>query len=102
MEKKLYGLLAKVLAIFLGILIIIPIIFGFIGFFLPSFGYFPILGKSEFNLNYFYISFNIAGISKSIILSLFTGLGSTLLALFFSQVILLYFLKHEFLTTSKY
>ena len=93
MEKKLYGRLAKVLAIFLGILIIIPIIFGFIGFFLPSFGYFPILGKSEFNLNYFYISFNIAGISKSIILSLFTGLGSTLLALFFSQVILLYFFK---------
>ena len=93
MEKKLYGLLAKVLVIFLGILIIIPIIFGFIGFFLPSFGYFPILGKSEFNLNYFYISFNIAGISKSIILSLFTGLGSTLLALFFSQVILLYFFK---------
>ena len=93
MEKKLYGLLAKVLAIFLGILIIIPIIFGFIGFFLPSFGYFPILGKSEFNLNYFYISFNIAGISKSIILSLFTGFASTLLALFFSQVILLYFFK---------
>ena len=93
MEKKLYGLLAKVLAIFLGILIIIPIIFGFIGFFLPSFGYFPVLGKSEFNLNYFYISFNIAGISKSIILSLFTGLCSTLLALFFSQVILLYFFK---------
>ena len=93
MEKKLYGLLAKVLAIFLGILIIIPIIFGFIGFFLPSFGYFPILGKSEFNLNYFYISFNIAGISKSIIMSLFTGLGSTLLALFFSQVIILYFFK---------
>ena len=93
MEKKLYGLLAKVLVIFLGILIIIPIIFGFIGFFLPSFGYFPILGKSEFNLNYFYISFNIAGISKSIIMSLFTGLGSTLLALFFSQVILLYFFK---------
>ncbi|MFL2830375.1 MAG: ABC transporter permease [Candidatus Puniceispirillales bacterium] len=89
----MYGLLAKVLAIFLGILIIIPIIFGFIGFFLPSFGYFPILGKSEFNLNYFYISFNIAGISKSIIMSLFTGLGSTLLALFFSQVILLYFFK---------
>ena len=93
MEKNLNGLLAKVLAIFLGILIIIPIIFGFIGFFLPSFGYFPILGKSEFNLNYFYISFNIAGISKSIIMSLFTGLGSTLLALFFSQVILLYFFK---------
>ena len=93
MEKKLYGRLAKVLVIFLGILIIIPIIFGFIGFFLPSFGYFPILGKSEFNLNYFYISFNIAGISKSIIMSLFTGLGSTLLALFFSQVILLYFFK---------
>ena len=93
MEKKLYCDLAKFLFIFLGILIIIPIIVGFMGFFLPSFGYFPILGKNEFNLNYFYISFNIAGVSKSIILSLFTGLCSTILALFFSQVILLYCFK---------
>ena len=90
MEKNLYCYLAKFLFIFLGILIIIPIVVGFMGFFLPSFGYFPILGKNELNLDYFYISFNIAGISKSIILSLFTSLCSTILALFFSQVILLY------------
>ena len=93
MRTNFYGQLTKVLIIFIGTLVVIPIIFGFIGFFLPSFGYFPILGKREFNLNYFHLSFNIAGISKSIIMSLFTGLGSTLLALFFSQVILLYFFK---------
>ena len=93
MGTDFYGQLTKALVICIGTLVIIPIIFGFIGFFLPSFGYFPILGKSEFNLNYFHLSFNIAGISKSIILSLFTGLVSTLLALFFSQVILLYLFK---------
>ncbi len=93
MGTNFYGQLTKALVISIGTLVIIPIIFGFIGFFLPSFGYFPILGKSEFNLNYFHLSFNIAGISKSIILSLFTGLVSTLLALFFSQVILLYLFK---------
>ncbi|MDC3140208.1 ABC transporter permease subunit [Alphaproteobacteria bacterium] len=93
MGTNFYGQLTKALVICIGTLVIFPIIFGFIGFFLPSFGYFPILGKSEFNLNYFHISFNIAGISKSIILSLFTGLVSTLLALFFSQVILLYLFK---------
>ena len=93
MGTNFYGQSTKALVIFIATLVIIPIIFGFIGFFLPSFGYFPILGKSEFNLNYFHLSFNIAGISKSIILSLFTGLVSTLLALFFSQVILLYLFK---------
>ena len=93
MGTNFYGQLTKALVICIGTLVIIPIIFGFIGFFLPSFGYFPILGKSEFNLNYFHLSFNIAGISKSIILSLFTGLVSTSLALFFSQVILLYLFK---------
>ena len=36
---------------------------------------------------------NIPGIYKSILLSIFTGLVSTALALFFSQVILLYFFK---------
>ena len=93
MKSSLYCQLIRALVIFIGSLIIIPIIFGFIGFFLPSFGYFPVLGKSEFNLSYFFISFNIAGITKSITLSMFTGLCSTLLALFFSQVILLYLFK---------
>ena len=39
---------------------------------------------------------NIPGIYKSILLSIFTGLVSTALALFFSQVILLYFFKTKF------
>ena len=89
--------LSKVSVVFIGIIITIPIICGFLGFFLPSFNYLPILGKGEFSLNYFYISMNIPGIYKSISLSIFTGLFSTALALIFSQVILLYFFKTRFI-----
>ena len=85
----MHGYLNKTLWIFLSILLTVPILFGLLGFLLPSFGYFPILNKYDFNLNYFYLSFTIPGINKSIILSFFTGFMSTLLALFFSQVILL-------------
>ena len=81
LNKALWGLLSGVL--------IVPITFGILGFLLPSFGYFPILDKHQFNLNYFYVSSNIPGISKSIILSFFTGFLSTVLALFFSQLIIL-------------
>ena len=89
-------LLSKTSVVFIGFIIIIPMFFGFLGFFLPSFNYLPILGKGEFGLNYFYISMNIPGIYKSILLSIFTGLVSTVFALFFSQVILLYFFKTKF------
>ncbi len=93
MANNYYLLLSKVSVVFIGIIITLPILCGFLGFFLPSFNYLPILGKGEFSLNYFYISMNIPGIYKSILLSIFTGLVSTALALFFSQVILLYFFK---------
>ena len=73
----------------LGLIVIIPMFFGFLGFFLPSFGYFPVIGQNNFGLSYFYSSFELPGISKSIILSIFTGFFSTILALFFSQVIIL-------------
>ncbi len=81
--------LNKALWVLLSTALIVPIIFGILGFFMPSFGYFPILDKHQFNLDYFYISSNIPGISKSIILSFFTGFFSTILALFFSQLIIL-------------
>ena len=96
MLDDFYRLVSKASIIFIGIIITIPIFCGFLGFFLPSFNYLPILGKGEFSLNYFYISMNIPGIYKSIMLSIFTGLVSTVLALFFSQVILLYFFKTKF------
>ena len=96
MVNNFCRLLSKVSIVFIGIIIILPILFGFLGFFLPSFNYLPTLGKGELNLNYFYISMNIPGIYKSILLSIFTGLVSTALALFFSQVILLYFFKTKF------
>ncbi len=96
MVNNLCRLLSKVSIVFIGIIITIPIFCGFLGFFLPSFNYLPILGKGELSLDYFYISMNIPGIYKSIILSIFTSLVSTVLALFFSQVILLYFFKTKF------
>ena len=81
MVNNYYQLLSKVSAVFIGIIITLPILCGFLGFFLPSFNYLPILGKGELSLNYFYISMNIPGIYKSILLSLVTGLVSTALAL---------------------
>tara|TARA_B100000900_G_scaffold404308_1_gene412534 strand:+ start:202 stop:1887 length:1686 start_codon:yes stop_codon:yes gene_type:complete len=96
MANDFYLLLSKTSIVFIGIIITIPIFCGFFGFFLPSFNYLPILGKGEISLSYFYMSMNIPGIYKSIILSIFTGLISTALALFFSQVILLYFFKTKF------
>ena len=81
--------LNKALWVLLSGVLIVPITFGILGFLLPSFGYFPILDKHQFNLDYFYISSNVPGISKSIILSFFTGFLSTVLALFFSQLIIL-------------
>ena len=96
MVNNFCRLLSKVSIVFIGIIIILPILFGFLGFFLPSFNYLPTLGKGELSLNYFYLSMKIPGIYKSILLSIFTGLVSTALALFFSQVILLYFFKTKF------
>ena len=81
--------LNKALWVLLSTALIVPITFSILGFLMPSFGYFPILDKHQFNLDYFYISSNIPGISKSIILSFFTGFLSTILALFFSQLIIL-------------
>ena len=89
MEVNLCRQFTKALLILLALLIITPIFFGFLGFFLPSFGYFPAIGWYDFDLSYFNNSFDLPGISKSFKLSVFTGLFSTILALFFSQVILL-------------
>ncbi len=102
MANDFYRFFSKASVVFIGIVIVIPIFCGFLGFFLPSFNYLPILGKGELNLNYFYISMNIPGIYKSIVLSIFTGLVSTALALFFSQVIILYFFKSKFYNYIKF
>ena len=90
-------LLSKVSIVFIGIIIILPISFGFLGFFLPSFNYLPTLGKGELSLNYFYLSMKIPGIYKSILLSIFTGLVSTVLALFFLKLFFYIFLKLNFI-----
>ena len=93
MEVNLCLQFTKAFLILLALLIITPTFFGFLGFFLPSFGYFPIIGHHNFDLSYFYSSFNLPGILKSFKLSIFTGFCSTILALFFSQVILLNFFQ---------
>ena len=100
--NKLYNQFIKSLFILFALIIITPIFFGFIGFFLPSFGYFPVLDKYDFNLSYFIISFEMPGILKSISLSFFTGFCSTILALFFSQLILSYFFNTKTYNYLKY
>ncbi len=100
--NKLYNQFIKSLFILFALIIITPIFFGFIGFFLPSFGYFPVLDKYDFNLSYFIISFEMPGILKSILLSFFTGFCSTILALFFSQLILSYFFNTKTYNYLKY
>ena len=100
--NKLYNQFIKSLFILFALIITTPIFFGFVGFFLPSFGYFPVLDKYDFNLSYFIISFEMPGILKSISLSFFTGFCSTILALFFSQLILSYFFNTKTYNYLKY
>jgi putative thiamine transport system permease protein len=89
MNVKLYNQFLKVILILFGIVILGPTFFGFLGLLFPAFGYFPSLGSNDFSIKYFYDLFLIPGILKSILLSFSTGFFSTILALLFSQIILL-------------
>lgn len=62
--------------------LIIPVAAGVLGVLLPAFNYFPALGRTEFSFAAFSALFTYDGVWKMAALSLFTGLISTLLALF--------------------
>ena len=90
MKTKYYNRLLKFILFLFTLIILSPTFIGFLGVLFPAFGYFPALGGNYFSLNFFNDLFLIPGIKKSLLLSLFIGFFSTLLALFFSQLILLY------------
>lgn len=65
-----------------------PIFFGLWGTIEPAFGHFPALGSDTYSLAPFYKLFERPGLGISIALSLWTGLGTTIIAL---SVVALFF-----------
>jgi len=57
-----------------------PIFFGLWGTIEPAFGHFPALGSDTYSLEPFHKLFQRPGLGISIALSLWTGLGTTLVA----------------------
>jgi len=71
----------------LAILVLVgPVVAGLVGSLLPSFGYLPVLGGEVFSLDPWRAVFSAPGIWTSAAISLWTGLGTTLIA--FSVVML--------------
>ena len=72
-----------------------PVLFGLISSVLTSLGFYFDLSY-EVSLEFYKKTLSLPGISKSIFLSFFVGIVSTLLSLFLSQVILskLYYTKY--------
>lgn len=96
MNIKLYNQFLKFILFLFGIVILGPTFFGVLGLLFPAFGYFPSMGSNDFSIKYFYDLFLIPGILKSILLSFYTGFFSTILALLFSQIILLSIFNTKF------
>ena len=63
------------------LLMCIPVLAGLVGVAFPALGYFPAIGANRFSLDVFKTLFAIDDIWQMVWLSLFTGLGSTLLAM---------------------
>lgn len=74
--------LATAASPFLVVLILaIPVMAGLAGVLFPAFGYLPVLGSDSFGVDAFQALFVEPGMTRSIMLSLFTGLAATLLSL---------------------
>ena len=63
------------------LLLCIPVLAGLVGVIFPALGYFPAIGANSFSLDVFRTLFALDGIWHMVWLSLFTGVGSTLLAM---------------------
>ena len=70
--------LAPSLALFI---LLGPILCGLASTLLPAFGYLPVLGGETVTLDHFRSVLERPGIAKSVLLSLWTGLGTTMIAL---------------------
>ena len=78
--------------------LIIPVVAGVIGVFLPAMGYFPAIGANQFDFRVFAALFDVAGIHTMMWLSLFTGIVATAIAALLSFVLLSVFYRSRMLS----
>ncbi len=76
------------------LLLCIPVLAGLVGVIFPALGYFPAIGANSFSLDVFRTLFALDDIWHMVWLSLFTGVGSTLLAMAGAFLLLATFSDH--------
>ena len=67
--------------IFVALVLVVPVLAGFLGAILPAMGYFPAVGGDRFSLQPARDFLATPGLARAIGLTLFIGIGTTLLAL---------------------
>ncbi|KHT59595.1 ABC transporter permease [Alteromonas macleodii] len=79
------------------LLLCIPVLAGLVGVIFPALGYFPAIGANTFSTQVFAALFDLPDIWQMMWLSLFTGVGSTLLAVIAAFCILATFYQSSLL-----
>ena len=79
------------------LLLCIPVLAGLVGVIFPALGYFPAIGANAFSTQVFAALFDLPDIWQMMWLSLFTGVGSTLLAVIAAFCILATFYQSSLL-----
>ena len=79
------------------LLLCIPVLAGLVGGIFPALGYFPAIGANAFSTQVFATLFDLPDIWQMMWLSLFTGVGSTLLAVIAAFCILATFYQSSLL-----
>lgn len=79
------------------LLLCIPVLAGLVGVIFPALGYFPAIGANTFSTQVFAALFDLPDIWQMMWLSLFTGIGSTLLAVIAAFCILATFYQSSLL-----
>ena len=79
------------------LLLCIPVLAGLVGVIFPALGYFPAIGANSFSLDVFRTLFALDDIWHMVWLSLFTGVGSTLLAMASAFLLLATFYQSSWL-----
>ena len=79
------------------LLLCIPVLAGLVGGIFPALGYFPAIGANAFSTQVFATLFDLPDIWQMMWLSLFTGIGSTLLAVIAAFCILATFYQSSLL-----
>jgi putative thiamine transport system permease protein len=87
------GLWLRLVPAVVFIILVVPTACGLLGVFLPAFGYFPALGGREFTLQHWRLLLEAPGLFRSVILTIWIGLASTVLSL--ATVVLLFAQFHD-------